>query len=106
MRIGFDKYKAGDVEATKIYEAAFGKNNVNSDDTKVDEAITKLQNPQSKLEVEVAKHWDNNDPDLIAGVRFTEPNNGLATSPWTPQRAVFTDKFHGMSTLSLLRGGG
>ncbi|KAJ3486771.1 hypothetical protein NLI96_g4004 [Meripilus lineatus] len=100
MRIGFDKYKAGDVEATKIYEAAFGKNNVNSDDTKVDEAITKLQNPQSKLEVEVAKHWDNNDPDLIAGVRFTEPNNGLATSPWTPQRAVFTDKFHGSSDKS------
>ena len=106
MRIGFDKYKEGDEKATKIYEAAFGKNKVNSDDTKVDEAITKLQDPQSKFKVTVGTYVSHDDPDMIAAVPFREPADGLPTSPWTPQPAVFTGKFHGMSARRLLRGEG
>ncbi|KAJ3482518.1 hypothetical protein NLI96_g6915 [Meripilus lineatus] len=92
MRKGIDKFHAGDPEATQYYEAAFGKNGVNSDSRHVDANIQRLEN--GKIKVKTATH-KMPDSDMIAAVPYTPPAEGSSSQAWTAKDAVFGEKFHG-----------
>ena len=92
MRKGIDRYHAGDQEAAQYYEAAFGKNGVNSDSRQVDANIQRLEN--GKIKVKTATH-KMPDSDMIAAVPYSPPAQGSSDQAWTAKPAVFGDKFHG-----------
>ena len=96
MREGFDKYRSGDANAKKYYEAAFGKEGVNVNADKVNGVITKLQNGQVQAEVGTAPFNDK-----IANTPWEKKDkktDGVDT-PWTPGKLQFGAQFHGMSYL-------
>lgn len=93
MREGLDKYKAGDANAKKYFEAAFGKDGTNVDVAKVEGVISKLETGQVKAEVGTASFTDK-----IANTPWTKldkKTDGVNT-PWTPGNLQFSKQFHGI----------
>jgi hypothetical protein len=98
MREGFDKYKNGDANAKKYYEAAFGEEGVNVKADKVDGVITKLQNGQVRAEVGTAPFNDK-----IASTPWEKKDkktDGVDT-PWTPGNLQTSAQFHGILYLMI-----
>lgn len=85
MRIGFDKYKAGDEKATELYEAAFGKK---AQRDEVDNTIKALETGTLRVKSQTHSFQDGE----IASVPWTQQKTG---DPWLPGPARFSKGFHG-----------
>ena len=85
MRTGFDKYNAGDDKATKLYEAAFGKN-ANKDE--VDKTIKALETGTLRVKSQTHSFSDGE----IAAVPWTQQKKN---DPWIAGPARFSLAFHG-----------
>ncbi len=96
MRDGFNKYKNGDANAIRYYEAAFGKEGVNVKSDKVDGVITKLQNGQVEAEVGTAPF---NDKIAVTPWDKKDLKTDGVNTPWTAGAVQFSSQFHGISYL-------
>jgi hypothetical protein len=85
MRTGFDNYNIGDAKATKLYEAAFGKN---ADKSEVDKTIKALETGTFHVKTRTHTFTDGE----FAAVPWTERESDKS---WIPGPAQFSTAFHG-----------